>query len=594
MDEELVDYALQYAARGWKVLPLHTVVNDRCSCQKVDCASPGKHPLINNGVHGATTDADTIRQWWERWPWANIGIATGTISGIAVVDIDPRNGGMDSLASLNLPATLMAQTGGKGYHYYYKTSGPTPKGRITQGVDLQADGGYVVAPPSMHLLGEYKWIARLPMVDLPKFTSNGHAQKPLTPDPAPTMPPTSQTGGTSGTVIIPDGKEWVVALLAAPCPQGQRNETLTRLAGYFRNLLPEPVVVRLLLDWNAARCLPPLPDSEVRQNVRHKYRRYSGMATDAPTGRLYWTMRELLTTDFPKPLAIVEDIVVVGLTVLAGRPKRGKSMMALGMAGDVANGTPCLGKKVDQGLVVYIALEDSEIRIKERAVRMGIPETDNILVRTTYPPLDQGGIAETADLLEHYQPKMVIIDTLGRSISGKLDQDSVGEMTDILGAMQRMAHYYKCAILMVDHHKKGGIDGNDVIDDVLGSTGKTAVADSILGLYRRTNESFGTLSITGRDIEEQVLDIVWDGIHLRWKIADSPAEKIMDQRLDRLVAYLQKVEETDTRTAANYLNVAYNTAADALREGVARGFFVEQFINTANRGAPKIIYRLKS
>src|SRR5688500_18269260 len=93
----ILEIALTYAARGWRVFPLHFVMpNDACSCSK-GAACPekarGKHPRTKHGHNDATTDEKTIRQWWSQWPNANIGIRTGEVSNLLVVDIDPRNGG---------------------------------------------------------------------------------------------------------------------------------------------------------------------------------------------------------------------------------------------------------------------------------------------------------------------------------------------------------------------------------------------------------------------------------------------------------------------------------------------------------------------
>jgi hypothetical protein len=83
----MLDAALAYAQRGWAVLPLHTVRNGQCSCGNTTCSSPGKHPHTTHGVKDATTDKATIEQWWSQWPEANIGIATGAISRLVVLDV---------------------------------------------------------------------------------------------------------------------------------------------------------------------------------------------------------------------------------------------------------------------------------------------------------------------------------------------------------------------------------------------------------------------------------------------------------------------------------------------------------------------------
>jgi hypothetical protein len=77
LENHLVQAALEYARRGWRVLPLHSVIDGVCSCGDKECGSPGKHPLTRNGSKDATVDEETIRRWWTEAPEANVGIATG-------------------------------------------------------------------------------------------------------------------------------------------------------------------------------------------------------------------------------------------------------------------------------------------------------------------------------------------------------------------------------------------------------------------------------------------------------------------------------------------------------------------------------------
>ena len=94
---DLLELALTYARRGWPVLPLHIPLGPSlCSCQQKDCKSIGKHPRVPNGLKDATTDLNIIQCWWEKWPRSNIGIVTGSLSKLIVVDVDKRHGGDQS------------------------------------------------------------------------------------------------------------------------------------------------------------------------------------------------------------------------------------------------------------------------------------------------------------------------------------------------------------------------------------------------------------------------------------------------------------------------------------------------------------------
>ena len=154
--------ALDYAKRGWSVFPLHTSIKGKCSCGNPDCTSVGKHPRTKNGYKDASQDEDVIRDWWDTYPNANIGIVTGADSGIIVLDIDPQNGGEDSLKKLRkengeLQNTVKVVTGGGGEHMYFqhpedgtKIGNRAGLGSEYPGLDIRGGGGYVVAPPSKH------------------------------------------------------------------------------------------------------------------------------------------------------------------------------------------------------------------------------------------------------------------------------------------------------------------------------------------------------------------------------------------------------------------------------------------------------------
>lgn len=158
--------ALKYAARGWAVIPVHVAAKNpetgevACSCGSRTCAAPGKHPVPLNGVHSCSKDPATIRQWWADMPLANVAVACGEVSGIVVLDVDPRNGGLESLKRLSRgPRSLYSKTGGGGMHifFHYKKGVSYPK-QIAPGLDIRSDGAYIVAPPSMHVSGgSYSW-----------------------------------------------------------------------------------------------------------------------------------------------------------------------------------------------------------------------------------------------------------------------------------------------------------------------------------------------------------------------------------------------------------------------------------------------------
>jgi len=157
--------ALAYAAYGWPVFPV---------------APHAKRPLTEHGKDDASADRERIVAWWKRWPDAGVAIATGLASGLVVVDVDPRNDGSDGIEDLEakhgrLPECPVVLTGGGGTHSYFAHPGGEIPCRTNlggfRGVDLKGDGGYVVAPPSIHPSGvAYTWNPWLPLeVEIPLF-----------------------------------------------------------------------------------------------------------------------------------------------------------------------------------------------------------------------------------------------------------------------------------------------------------------------------------------------------------------------------------------------------------------------------------------
>jgi hypothetical protein len=152
--------AMGLARAGLEVFPLHGIdAAGACTCGNAKCGSPGKHPLTSKGFKDATTDETQIAAWWKRWPLANIGLPTGGPLRLLVIDCDPRNGGPTSFADLlalfpTVPtSSIRVRTGGGGLHVYLTYSGGRIPKELAKGIDLKGDGGYVVAPPSLHASG---------------------------------------------------------------------------------------------------------------------------------------------------------------------------------------------------------------------------------------------------------------------------------------------------------------------------------------------------------------------------------------------------------------------------------------------------------
>lgn len=270
----MVRSALELAQLGFSVFPMFSVEpNGSCHCGDENCTSPGKHPnpqCAPNGLHNATTDLATIRRWWSRFPMANVAIATGQVSGIVVLDIDPRHRGDRTLKRLDaehgaLPPTVTARTGGGGKHLYFRYPGGRIASRseaLGHGIDVKADGGCVTAPPSRHASGRsYRWAAgRAPsdaeLAKLPEWLL-GKLKRPAQR--------AHKKGGSRRTSIL---------------TEGERNDGLIKVAGAMRRQGCSLDVIRAALrKHNEKHCRPHLEDAEVC-SIAKSALRYAPAASD--------------------------------------------------------------------------------------------------------------------------------------------------------------------------------------------------------------------------------------------------------------------------------------------------------------------------
>lgn len=567
------DAALFYAELGWAVIPLHSIRDGRCTCGRSTCHSPGKHPRTAHGVHDATTDLDQIAAWWMEWPDANVGIVLGRVSGLVVIDVDERAGGLTALADLAglIPETLSARTGA-GMHWYFRTPEyPVRTRQLAPGIELRGEGSYVVAPPSRHASGQhYTWLSTAVLAELPQELAA----------------PARATTGNGRTAIEPGG-HWVAEALVTPIGEGQRNIQLTRIAGYLRNVLPFPITLELMRQWNARCCQPPLPASELERTVRGLYERYTPPIALEPEA---WTAQSLLRQEFPRPREVVEGLLPEGLALLGGRPKRGKSWLALQIAVDVVSGRHSLGR-TETGRVLVLALEDSPRRLQARLRALNCPETSDLHLYTAFPPLYGGGVGELLDLIDRIDPVLVIIDTLSRAFVGLKEQDRQEQMTAALAPLQQLALAKRLAVLLIDHHRKPGPDMADMIDDIIGSTAKVGVADTVLGLYRKTGENLATLRVTGRDIEEREVELHWDALRLHWIVTGDATETAYQRHRQRVLAYLGEVVEADRVAISRHLDLAERQTRDVLQRMIEERV-VQVRYEQGRRGRPTPLYRL--
>jgi hypothetical protein len=145
------------------VIRLHGVVAGHCTCGRRDCRTPGKHPDVGSSwkrFMREHADLDLVRRWFTQKPYANVGIVTGEISAVVVLDADGE-AGVTELERRGYPTTWTARSGSGGLHLYLRHPGYLAANRKIAGIgDLRGDGGLIVAPPSLHVSGNrYEWLS---------------------------------------------------------------------------------------------------------------------------------------------------------------------------------------------------------------------------------------------------------------------------------------------------------------------------------------------------------------------------------------------------------------------------------------------------
>lgn len=439
----------------------------------------GKRPLVPwIEYQSRRPTEDEIRQWWQQYPNANIGIVTGKISGVVVIDLDLDKDGNENGAGIyeQAPTDLIVKTGRGGYHLYYRYPEdvdhiPNRVG-LLPGVDVRADGGYVVAPPSAHSSGRlYEWVRR------------GEPGK---------LPPHLVGLLTSHVPMERDGEEssskWLSDLLAG-VGEGQRNDACARLCGYLIGKdIPKDVVLAIIRQWNEKN-RPPLPNHEVAATVESVYKTASRRGTtlqsrpqDGGAGQVSTSpfsvvnIREYMAHHGSNQVSwLVQDWLpeaTIGFVVAP--PGSFKTWLAFDMAVSVATGTSFLGEYPVQrtGPVLVIQQEDFHGDIAQRLavilqsrldLKAEVVEDNQFEVKA--PPeipiyihpdrnlrfADQVVMDALELRIRELRPALVILDPL---YSAAMTDDYMTKSAEQMLRLKIMRDRYGCSFLVAHHTTK--------------------------------------------------------------------------------------------------------------------------------------------
>ncbi len=446
----LLTGALDYASRNIPVFPLKPKAKEPA----IPSAHPEGDPLrgtchgkcgrLGHGFWDATTDTSQIRKWWEQWPDANIGLACG--DHLTVVDIDSAEG-VEALQAIGFEANgaPVVRTG-KGHHYWFRADGAGCHTRFLEGVDLKSNGGYVIAPPSIHPDGPvYTWVRPLdgelpvlPQVILDAVKRHGRLSSRRESEPV-------------GELI----------------PKGRQNNTLTSLAGSMRHrgMTVEEIAASLLVT-NDNRCEEPLSEHEVRQIAWSVGRYEPSKNGSAPVEQDGPAVPDPVRFQDAKAVPLEwlwDDYVPRGmLSIVQGNPGLGKSVAMLDLAARVTAGKPMPdGSTGVSGAVVLVAPEDDLAKVVvprfkaaggnvDRAVELSLVklagEAEDIAFPTHAAVLEEQIRAGSAVL--------VVIDDFDEVVEDGYSLNNGKHMAKVMRSLREVAESTNAAIVLIRHINK--------------------------------------------------------------------------------------------------------------------------------------------
>jgi hypothetical protein len=445
MPNPLLEAALSYARKGWRVFPLQ------------DAGTPtAKEPRRGSkGFYDGTIDEVQINKWWEKWPNANIGIATGEMSGIFVFDLDV-SGEAGELVLVDFykdrekfPQTYEVKTSKGKQLYFIQPMGSLLKntaGELGEHIDIRADKGYVVAPPSVHPSGVTytlvrdqlpavapKWLLELSLYDKPSGST--HKKKDRT---------------------IPDKVK-----------KGGRDAFIQKWAGMQRaHGLGFQEINGVLQQINIIRCEPPLSETDVTAKAQKicekepgRFNPFTGEETGAEMKGLTLVDYANLPVIWRWPGKLPENM----LSLWSGDPGLGKSTIAYDIAARVTRGKPMPGDDTpidyEPGMVLVLSAEDD----MQRTIRprMELAGADLSMVKVIPQILTNGKtiafpehVDQLRNLILESEAKLVIIDPLDSFLGSGIDSHNNASVRSVLAPLSKLANETDIVLLIISHLNK--------------------------------------------------------------------------------------------------------------------------------------------
>lgn len=457
----MLNAALDYERLGFSVIPLRP---------------KEKTPLLPwTEYQKRRASPDEIRKWWDQTPDANVGVVTGFISSIAVVDLDGPLGLSYGIRT-KLTSPMTSITGkGRQLFYKYREGICSSASKIAEKVDVRGEPGYVVAPPSVHPNGKrYTWvIGALSAARLPDF-----------PDLLPVA-----TGS-----VLKNGSNWVSESLAG-LKAGNRDDTFTRIVGKLHHSGLDADAIRSLLAPHARSCSFGDLDKVIQSVGRYPTENNGSPKESADIGTF---LQESEPVEW-----IVPGIIARGAVgFVAGLPETLKTWLLMDLAVESARGGgDWLGTfPVKKARVLYVDQErfkgETQRRFRKLMSAKKLDVNDlkgSLFVRcgtTTRLNLDESFRAFRQELLE-LKPDLVIIDSFA-TFHTENDNDRQA-IQPVLERIKQLRNEIGCTFIFIDHESKSVFNDKELNEApsafrMMGSIGKTAAAEFVLTVRKYSQD----------------------------------------------------------------------------------------------------------
>jgi hypothetical protein len=502
----MIEDALAYLRRG---LPIFPVCSPLMGAHKHyidgalrDCTGDrvGKNPMVSwKAFQSELPSVQQVRSWWTRWPVANIGMATGRLAGIIVLDCDSGEARQLALDRGGLDDTPSVWTGTPGgVHFWMRHPGYDVKNFVKEiaGTDFRGDGGYVLLPPSRHWRGAtYRWV---------------EGTESRQPAPVPPWLDRLFQEKTAGSGNGPEGEPFDLTEILEGIGQGARDTTLYSFAGKLRADNVPLDYAELLVRQAARLCRPAFDEELAVEKVRRAYKTYrpndhegfAGLLEDEGTDEgeeeaeggsaRTWTVYDIadfLAIEYPPIAWRVEGFLRDRAIMFSyGAPGSLKTYVATDAGLSLASGGLFLGKFPCNRGRVLVVQEDTLASDYQQAYLLPMMKArgltaDELRGWFFVAPQDEFSLDrndrlhDLCDWLEEHRPDLLILDSFYLMYSGRKE-----DLLQVLKIIRKIRDKYGCAVWIIDHNRKGQGDnsGENPIDRLINGREKSAMVDTVM------------------------------------------------------------------------------------------------------------------